>query len=144
LLGDPGISRVACHGPMHDAPRGMLEDEKGEHGSEEEIGRLEKVARPDASDLVAEEGRPGLSSRLWRTSTARALLNRALGHANAQLQEFTTDALGSPVEIVGGHLLEKGYRCCRQGRPTHLGTRLPSPEQAESLTMPAGGYQVGQ
>lgn len=61
----------------------MLDEEKGAYGPEEDVGRLEEVAGPNALGLVTEEGRPGLSSRSWRSSSPQILLVGALGHADA-------------------------------------------------------------
>jgi len=137
LLGDPGIGRVTGHAQMHDAARGMLDDEEGEQGPEGEVGALEKVAGPDAFSLVAEEGRPGLPARSWSTSTPQILLDSPFGHPHTQLQEFATDALGAPEGILGRHGRDEGDRLHRNRWPADLRPRPPPPEDTEAMAMPA-------
>jgi hypothetical protein len=73
LLGDPGVGRMARDAQMYDPTRGVLDHEKGEHRSQEEVGAWEEVARPDAFGLVAEKGRPGLPAWSWPTSAVQLL-----------------------------------------------------------------------
>ena len=44
--------------------------------------------------MVLQEGGPVLSSLFWGASMPHILLNGALAHVNAQLEEFAPDAFG--------------------------------------------------
>ncbi|HSH77073.1 MAG TPA: hypothetical protein VLA19_00915 [Herpetosiphonaceae bacterium] len=99
LLRDPGVGRVARHAHVHHAARAKRNDAEGVHGAEEEVGDREEVARPDVLGVVAQEGRPILAGAARRSGLAQVALDRRLGDADVELEEFTPDALGAPEGI---------------------------------------------
>ena len=65
------------------------------------------------------------------------LLNRALGSANAELEQFATNTLSSPQPIVASHALDEIDRLGRHLRPTERFLRAAPPEQPKTLAVPA-------
>ncbi len=88
---------------VHDALRVHVHDEEREDWPEPDIMELQEVASPYR--VVLEEGAPGLAiaGRAWRSKEA---LNRALGEPDAELQELTANALGTPEPILSRHALD--------------------------------------
>ncbi len=60
LLGDSGIGGAPGHGKVDHAARSELDDDKDEHGAEEEIVGLHEIASPDLAGMVAQKGGPGV------------------------------------------------------------------------------------
>ena len=67
-----------------------------------------RVAGPDLSGVVAQEGRPRLASWLVCTNSPHVLLNGALADPKAQFQQFTTDPFSPPESILRRHLPDQG------------------------------------
>src|SRR3712207_7051409 len=66
--------------------------------------------------MVAQEGRPGLPGAPWRPRLPEVLLDRRLGDAEVELQEFAPDALGAPQARSEEHTSElqsRQYLVCR-------------------------------
>jgi len=89
--------------------------------------------------VVAQEGRPTLARPLRRAGVAHVLLDGPLGHAEVQLQQLAPDSLRTPEPIRGGHRPDQRDRLLRHLRATRPwgGPRLPPPEAAEELAVPA-------
>ena len=68
---------------------------------------------------------------------AHMLLNRALGNADSQPEQFPADAFGAPREILACHLLNQGDGLRCEFRPFGFRTRLASPNEMEPLAMAA-------
>ena len=102
LLGDPGIGRMTGYCDMDDFSALQFNDEEGKERTEEEVRDGQEVAGPDLMCMVMQEGGPRLrgGSCAFR---AHVLLNGAFGDVNAQLEQFSANALGSPQAIVPGH-----------------------------------------
>ncbi len=73
----------------------QFDDEKGEERAEKEVSDLQEIACPNLYCMIAQEGRPILSSRSRDTRLPHVFLNRSLRYANLQLEQLTTNALGS-------------------------------------------------
>ena len=92
--------------------------EEGEEGTEEEVATLQEVAGPDLVAVVANEGRPGLPRRSGLPDPPQVLLDRALGDADAELEQLTADPLGSPEPVVARHALDQRDRLPGSPRAT--------------------------
>ena len=136
LLRDPGISRRSCDADMDDPSCLELDNEEGEERSKEEISHLQKVAGPDICRVIAQKGRPLLSSGLQGANVPHILLNGPLAHVNVQFQAFTTNPFSAPESILRCYLSDQGDGF--RGYPLLMrsGLRLALPDQAKKLTMP--------
>jgi len=83
---------------------------KAKSGRKNRSVTCKRVAGPDLSGVVAQEGRPRLASWLVGANSSHVLLDRALADPQAQFQEFSANALSTPEPIVSGHLLDQGDR----------------------------------
>jgi len=137
LLGDPGVGRVPRRAHVADPPRGLLDDAAGEERPEEPVRDREEVAGPDVRGVVAEEGGPRLPARARGAVAAQIGLDRALGHADAELAQFAADALRTPERIVGRHPSDQGDGLRLEWRSARPRARFPPPEGAEPRAMPA-------
>ena len=108
LLCHPGIGRRSRDPDMDHPSRLQFYDEEREEWSKEEIGHLYEIAGPDSAGMRAQKGRPLLPLRLVDTNRPHVLLDGALAHLYAQLQEFTTDPFSTPESIVRRHLPDQG------------------------------------
>ena len=108
LLGHPGIGRRARDAHMDHPSRSQFDEEEGKERSKEQIGDLQEVAGPDLVGVCAQKGRPPLASWLLGANSSHVLLDRALTHVKAQLQEFSTNSFSTPKPIVLGHLPDQG------------------------------------
>lgn len=86
----------------------QFDDEKGEERAEEEVSDLQEIAGPNLSSMIVQECRPILSSRSRDAHLPHIFLDRSLTYANIQLEQLTTNALGSPELVVLGHCLDQG------------------------------------
>ena len=86
LLGHPAIGRRSCHPHVDDLARLQFDDEEGKERTEEEIGDLQEITRPNTFRMIAQKGRPGLSSWSRETSLPHVLLDGSLAHMYAQLE----------------------------------------------------------
>ncbi|HEX9134337.1 MAG TPA: hypothetical protein VF844_18765 [Ktedonobacteraceae bacterium] len=79
--------------------------EESEERSKEEISHRKARRRPDICRVIAQKGRPLLSSGLQGANRSLILLNGPLAHVNVQFQEFSTnpfsaeDADSSPPSL---------------------------------------------
>lgn len=136
LLRHPGIGRISCHSDM-DHPSGLeLDDEESEERLKEEIRYLQEVAGPNICRVIAQKGRPLLSSGLQDANRSHILLNGPLAHMNVQFQEFSTNPFSTPESILRRHLSEQGDGFHGYLRLMRNGLRLALPDQSKELTMP--------
>ncbi len=112
---------------MHHAAGLERDDAEGEERAEEEVGDREEVAGPDRWGVVAQERRPRQPDLARRTRLAQVALNRRLGHADAQLEQFAADAFRPPQAIGRGHLADQGDRRGREGWAVRRCCGLGSP-----------------
>src|SRR5207237_966354 len=63
---------------------------------------------PSVPLRLLQKGRPPLASWLLGANSSHVLLDRALTHVKAQLQEFSTNPLSTPKPIVLDHLPDQG------------------------------------
>jgi hypothetical protein len=62
LLSNPGITRGPCDAKVDHSPRFQLNDEEDEDRAGKYVIGLHKIARPDLTGMVLQEGRPRLPS----------------------------------------------------------------------------------
>jgi hypothetical protein len=86
---------------MDDAAGTQVDDEEEEDRAEKEVVALDEIAGPDVLGVILDEGGPGLAARL-ASAGPHVLLDRSPAHADANLEQLATDALGSPEMIPGG------------------------------------------
>ena len=67
LLCGPSVGRRARHTYVDDFPRFQFDEEKRKVRPKEEISDLEKIASPDFTGMIAEEGRPVLATWVIRS-----------------------------------------------------------------------------
>src|SRR6266403_4177779 len=131
LLRAPFVGRRIRDRGVNDLSATEVEEEEHENLAEPDIVRLNEVARP--GDVVAQERRPALAVASG-PGTADVPLDGSLADADAELQQFATDALGAPARVARRHLSDQCR--ARGGRPSRR-PRVPPPEGAESGPMPA-------
>jgi hypothetical protein len=71
---------------VDDLARLQFDDEEGKERTEEEIGDLQEITSPNTLRMIAQKGRPGLSSWSRETSLPHVLLDGSLAHMYAQLE----------------------------------------------------------
>ena len=82
---------------------------------------------------------PVLARASQRAGAAQVLLHGRFGDTDLQFEQLTTDALGAPSTVGGGHLADEGNGlwCDRWPMRRPGGTRRPAPEATEKVAMPA-------
>jgi hypothetical protein len=130
LLGAPRIRRRAGHGGVDDHASAKIDDEEDEELAKPEVVDLHEVACP--RHMVSDERRPALSvsgfSRVRHVS-----LDRALAHADPELEELSANPLCSPTGILRCHLSDE--RRSRRGRASQSSRPSP-PECSKTRAMP--------
>src|SRR5262249_14984828 len=94
----------------------------------------------DCLRMIADKSTPALERHTVACPAVRALwqvlAHGARRHPQTQLeQQFIRNALLAPRRIISGHLANEGLQVRRDWWPSS--PRLPPPEHAESLAMPA-------
>ena len=103
LLGSPFLCWVVGHSFVDDFSRVVFDDDESEDLTEERVVGLHKVTGPDFVRVILQECRPGLAA--GRGALARhthVLLDRPLGHGNAQLEQLPANPLSSPPAPLPG------------------------------------------
>ena len=85
-----------------------LDHEERKERSKEEITYLQEIAGPDICRMIAQKGRPSLSSWLGCANSSDVLLDGTLAHMKTQFQEFPTNPLRTPKSILHCHLPDQG------------------------------------
>ena len=139
LLPGPLGSRVRSHAKVKDPPGSDLHDHKYVEESEVRGDRDEEVTRNGDIRVIAHEGRPAL--QVTSSCVARwcgyVLPDGAWGYAQSELEsQLVCNAFLPPGRVLPGHLDDQVSNVGRQARSA--ATRPPSPEQSESLSVPAG------
>jgi hypothetical protein len=131
LLRAPLVGRRIRHRGIENRSATQVQEEQYEHLAEPNVERLHEVTRP--GHVVPQERRPTLPVASG-SRAAHVPLNRSLADVDAQLEQLTTDALGSPAWVAPRHLADERdpLRRWSTGSP-----RATSPERAESCAMPA-------
>jgi hypothetical protein len=137
LLRDPGVGRLPRHPDVDHAARAERDDDERGQRAEEEVRHRQEVAGPDLGGVVAQEGRPRLPARPRGARTGQVGLDRALGHADAEIAQLAANPLGPPARVLGRQPPDQGDSVRGEGRASWPGARLPPPERAESRPMPA-------
>ena len=139
LLGDPGVGRVARRADMDDPPGSERDDEAGAQRAEEKVGDREEVAGPGVGGVVLQEGGLRLPARARGVGAAQVRLDGALGHAQAQLAQFTADAFRAPAWVLGRQPPDQGEGLGGERRAPRPRARRAPPERAEPRAMPTQG-----
>lgn len=137
LLGHPSARRRAGHSDVNNSSRFEFDQEEREDRSEEKVVGLQEVAGPGFVGMIAQERRPALAGWSRSSNSAHVLLDRALRHADVELQQFAANPLGSPETIAPGHPFDEGDRLGGYPRRRAARLRSPSPESSKPPTMPA-------
>src|SRR5260370_33672277 len=96
----------------------------------------EEVAGDEVGEVILEERFPRLRGRL--STTRHQPGDRALRDVEAQLEELAVDSGRAPERVGERHLLDEGSQLQAHRRtPWPSTSRLPGPEGAEPLPMPA-------
>lgn len=122
---------------MDNLARAEFSDDEGEERLEEHVRQLQEVAGPDVVGVIPEERGPCLTRRFWWAPLSHVPLNRARGNLDANLQQFTSNALSGPESVLRCHVLDQRDRLQRDLRLMQWRARFALPEQSESETMPA-------
>ena len=106
LLGSPVRAGVTGDVPMQDTPAVVGEDEKDVEDAKSRGRHGEEVDRGERTDMVVEEGAPGLRRRLaclgWHEAG-----NAALADVDAEFEQFAVDSWRSPRCVGFGHLTDE-------------------------------------
>src|SRR2546430_6669704 len=131
LLPAPLVGRRIRHRGMENRSATQVQEEEYEHLAEPHVERLHEVTRP--RHVVSQERRPALPVASG-SIVAQVPLNRSLADVDSQLEQLTTDALGSPAWVAPRHFADERdpLRRWSTGSP-----RATPPERAESCAMPA-------
>src|SRR5450759_4012899 len=96
--------------------------------SERQRRHGQQVSSPQMVSMVAQEGAPTLTRRAPRPLPA-VTSNRAIADRDAQLQQLTSDPLGTPQPVVAGHGHDELTLLGTEMRASAAsGARLPAPE----------------
>ncbi len=137
LLRGPSVRRRACHTNVDHSARLEFDDEEGKERAKKQIGHLQEIAGPHVFCVIAQQRRPVLSSRSPDANMSHRFLNGPLTHANIQLEQFPTDAFGSPKSVLLCHLLDQGDGLSSHFRLMRVDLGSALPIQAKALTRPS-------
>jgi len=109
-------------------------DENEEH-AELSGGHGEEIDRDQVPDMISQKRSPGLR---WRAASLRdQASDGAVGHVDAELQEFAVNAWGAPEGVRGGHTDDQSLDLSVDGRATSgWVAREVSPVFAEAAALP--------
>jgi hypothetical protein len=96
LLRRANVGRRAGDADVDHLARSQLDHEERDHGSEEDVGQRQDVARPGLVPVGAQERRPGLAGGARRSGAAHVALDGALAGDDAEREQLTPDPLGGP------------------------------------------------
>jgi hypothetical protein len=102
LLGRPLFVGSARRGKVNDVLGVYVDNEEGKEAPKPDIANGDEVARPRA--VISKKHSPSLAVRgaTW-TRPNHVFLNGALGKVNAEFEQFTSNSLRSPKEILCRH-----------------------------------------
>ena len=136
LTPDPGGGRVRGDVDMDQLTPVVGDEHQNVEGSKRQGGHGEQVGGPDLGPVVGEEGTPRLAR--WADGPMPAMAaNRAIADRSAELEEFAPDPFGAPDGILARHGRNELPNLRSEPWPTTTRARLPAPEQAPALTVPA-------
>ena len=95
------------------------------------------LAGPDIGCVVPEERAPGLTGWASRADGAHVFLNRPLADADAELEQFAADALGTPKTVGRGRRSDEFDGLSEERPPPALPPRPSTPDEHEQVAMPA-------
>ena len=126
---------------MHHLAARMRDEQHDGQCPEGERSDGEQVHRPDVRPVVAQKGPPGLA-RWARRSAPPGPLNRALAHAEPELEQLAPDPLAPPpwvlLRYAGDQLLNLGA----QPGTAEPAAGPPAPEYLPCVALPAD-HSVG-
>jgi hypothetical protein len=121
--------------PVKDPPSRVRHDHEDEQHLERGGRDREEIGGDEVVHVVREEGAPGLRrrpARAWPISR-----DRALGHVEAEPEEFAMDPRRAPQGIGTRHFANEGPDGSGEARLAGPRLRPTPPVPAESFTMPA-------
>jgi hypothetical protein len=140
LLGGPVGGRVLGHVEVDDASAMVNQHDENEEDAQARSGDREEIEGDQIPDMVDEECPPGL--RRPRTPLRHEPRDGALGHVDAELQEFAMDSWGAPQGVRGGHTEDQHLDLSLNLRATSVraaGELGPILAEATPLPMQNGG-----
>src|SRR5262249_42931682 len=136
LAPHPGGSRVRGDIDVQEFPAAVRDEQQDVQGAAGEGVDREQVRRPELQAGGGQEGTPGLAGRARRTASP-ILLDRALAYGDAELQQLTADPLAAPSRVLASDPGDQRPDLGTEPRATEAHTRLPAPEEAPALPVPA-------
>ena len=106
LLGGPGGGGMLGDVEVDDAPAMVGEHDEDEEHAQARGGHGEEIDGDQVPDMVGEERAPGLGRRGAPLRDQPG--DGALGHVDAELQEFAMDSGRTPQGICRGHSSDEG------------------------------------
>jgi len=136
LLSGPLGGGVLSDIEVQNPPAVVGKDDQDEEDPKAGRGYGEEVDRDQVADVVGEERPPGL--RGSGAPLGHEAGDRALGDVDAELEELTMDARGTPQGIRRGHCPHKRGDLVTDARTTSgRPTRELAPVLAEAATLPS-------
>jgi hypothetical protein len=134
---NPRRRRARCDVEVDQLPASVPDEEEDLEGLETDRLNHEEVGRPDALELVGQEGAPTLSVRLPVRPAPAVAPDRAVADDDAELEQLSPDTLGSPQRVVarndGDQLADLGSK--PEAAPA--AARPPGPVEPPALAVPA-------
>src|SRR6266446_10182674 len=136
LLGGPGGGGMLGDVEVDEAPAVVGEHDEDEEDAEPSSGHGEEIDRDQVPDMIGQKGSPSLR---WRGASLRNQpRDGALGHIDAELEEFAMDAWGAPEWVRGGHAGDQGLDLGIDERATSgRAARELGPVLAEAAPLPS-------
>jgi hypothetical protein len=122
---------------VDDSPGSEFNDEEEINLTKEQVDHWQEISSPDVLGVIVEKDSRGLTGRTKRSYLAHVYLNRGGGNLNIEFEEFATNALRTPKDIVFDHLVNQVDRFSGYLGATAMVAGFEFPEQAEAWTMPA-------
>src|SRR5262249_58615339 len=98
----------------------------------------EHVERPNLIAMIRDERRPFLPARRTASRGSNMSLHRSLRDGDPEFQELAANALGTPNSVFTSQPVDQRDRARREPRlSVSWMARLPQPESAKAVTMPA-------
>jgi hypothetical protein len=140
LLRGPVGGGMLGHVEVDDASAMVNQHDENEEDAQARRGDREEIEGDQIPDMVNEECSPGL--RRPRTPLRHEPRDGALGHVDAELQEFAMDARRAPQGVRGGHTEDQSLDLSLNLRATSVraaGELGPILAEATPLPMQNGG-----
>jgi len=125
---------------MDDATRTPFHEEADKAWAKPKVVGLEAITRPNRRGMILQKAALSLTglSRGWsRANLADVVGDGAFRQGKAQFPQRTMNTFCTPQAMVECHGVDERNYGCRDTRWWRLGFGLVTPEQAETVSMPA-------